>query len=277
MTQITKQLLDETSKNYVKIILGHQDRGGTFPATGQDGYEYSDFRWVRDASNTSLGLVERMKILKPSDKGLSKIRDSLEANFDWWLKRVEDNDSRIKDLLGKEDVSIDYFIQNALPTRFKKNGQVEENTGWSLAQLDGYGTFLAVLGKYLNNNLDSGKKETFVNHVKKKIKLISDYMSKFFSFPNYDMWEDSRFFKEKPALHSSTIACVYAGLKVATELGISNGTVLDKINEFVDKNFRNENKEIVKYIQQEEDGTYVMPEDDINHIDSSMLLLASPF
>ena len=116
---------------------------------------------------------------------------------------------------------------------------------------------------------------------KDNILLLTSYLSKFATFPNYDMWEDSKFFGEYGCLHASTLACVYAGLSAVDEMNLdgipSQKTNLSNLKSFVEDNFRNDQGEIVKYIQKNTDGTYFIPEDSINPIDSSMLLLSSPF
>lgn len=275
-----KKRINEASDKYVSIILKHQDNDGPFPATGEKEYKYSPFRWVRDSLNTALGLIYKLENTPEEESG--ELTQAIEKNFEWWFGTIKNEEEMLKDLISADQVSVDEFYEKALPARFTKEGEREEKSeladkNWPNVQLDGYGTLLAVFEKYVKQ---TGKTD-FAEHYKDGVSLITSYLSKFATYPNYDMWEDSQFWGDNGCLHSSTLACIYSGLSAVDKMNIDGiddqKDNLSSIKSFVEKNFKNSKGELVKYIQRKDDGTYSIPEDKMNHIDSSMILLSSPF
>lgn len=272
--------ISEISDNYVSIILQHQDPDGPFPPTGQDEYSYFPYRWPRDSSYTVLGPI--YKLQTASKKDYEILTDAIEKNFEWWFNRINDEKEGLEDLILADSISVAEFHEKALPARFTKEGLREQKSGladenWPNVQLDGYGTLLAVFGQYVKQT----NKTSLAWGYKDEISLLASYLSKFATFPNYDMWEDKRFFGKNGCLHLSTLACVYAGLSAVDEMNIdgipSQKTNLSNIKSFVETNFINNRGELVKYVQKNIGETYFIPEDSINHVDSSMILLSFPF
>ena len=272
--------ISDASDNYTSIILQHQDPTGPFPATGQERYKYSPFRWVRDSSNTALGLIYKLQSASKNDSKI--LMDAIEKNFEWWFNRINDEKEGLQYLISTDSISVTDFHKKVLPARFTKKGLCETklelvDENWPNAQLDGYGTLLAVFGKYIKQT----NKTSLALYYKDQISLLASYLSKFATFPNYDMWEDSKFWGTDGCLHLSTLACVYTGLSAVNEMNIDSITTkktnLSSIKSFVENNFINNQGELVKYNQKNNDETYFIPEDPVNHIDSSMILLSSPF
>lgn len=272
--------LNEANEAYTSIILQHQDSTGSFPATGEDAHMYSNFRWVRDSSYTTLGLIYKLQSASEAESEI--LMDAIEKNFEWWFNIIDAEEEGLEYLISTESISATEFHENALPARFTKDGLREPiskfaEDNWPNVQLDGYGTLLAVFGKYIEQT----NRTSLVESYEKEISLLTSYLSKFATFSNYDMWEDSRFFGENGCLHISTLACIYAGLSAVDEMSIdsipSKKNDLSSIKFFVEDNFIDDNGEFVKYIQKRSDETYFIPEDPLNNIDSSMLLLSSPF
>ncbi|NOR84736.1 hypothetical protein GQ473_01320 [archaeon] len=275
------QAISEIIDKHVSIILQHQDPDGSFPATGQDRYVYSPYVWPRDSSLIALGLV--YKLPSASGEDYKILTDAIEKNFVWWFDRINDEKENLNYLISTDSISVTEFHKKALPARFTKEGLREQESelpdaNWPNVQLDGYGTLLAVFGEYIKQT----NKMDLAGDYEDEISLLTSYLSKFATFPNYDMWEDTRFWGENGCLHASTLACVYAGLSAVNEMNLDGipcqKTNLSSLESFVRKNFINEQGELVKYIQKSNDGkTYFIPEDPENHVDSSMLLLSSPF
>ena len=273
--------LHKLSDKHASIILRYQHSDGWFPPTGQEGYKiYSQYVWGRDSSLTTLGLIYKLSGASKEDYNI--LTDAIEKNFEWWFDRINDEKDRLNHLISTNLISVDDFYKNALPARFTKEGSREQksecsNEKWPNVQLDGYGTLLAVFGEYIKQTNKTG----LVGGYKNEISLLNSYLSKFATFPNYDMWEDTRFWGGSGCLHLSTLACVYAGLSAVDEMKIDGiahqKTNLSHIKAFVENNFINPCGELVKYVQKNSDGTYIIPEDPVNHIDSSMIFLSSPF
>ncbi len=272
--------ISEISDNYVSIILQYQDPDGSFPPTGQDEYSYFPYRWPRDSSIAAFGLIPKLQ--GASKKDYEILTDAIEKNFEWWFNRINDEKEGLEDLISADSISVAEFHEKALPARFTKEGLREQKSGladenWPNVQLDGYGTLLAVFGQYVKQT----NKTSLAWGYKDEISLLASYLSKFATFPNYDMWEDKRFFGENGCLHVSTLACVYAGLLAVDEMNIDsvpNQKInLSSIKLFVEDNFINNQGELVKYIQKDIDETYFIPEDPVNDVDSSMFFLSFPF
>jgi len=265
--------LEPIIEAYTDIILQNQDRNGTYPATGQPDYEYSDFRWIRDASFTAFGLVERLK--NTSDRSvMHKLNQSLEANFEWWFDVMQSQRDRLEYLLANH--SVENFIKYGLPGRFTLAKEPDDSSEWSPLQLDGFGSFFAVLGAYACSEHGNGRNLAIAHQ--QEIDLLGKYLSKFFSYANFDMWEDSQFWGKNGCLHASTLATIHAGLRELTQVGISDWSgALINIRAFFDQTFINQDGEIVKYVQVNPAGDYSIPHPNADHVDASMLFLVGPF
>jgi len=277
----TIELFNYIIDNHTSKILKYQNPAGWFPATGQDEYEtYSLYVWGRDSSLAVLGLIWKLKSASKEDYEI--LTDAIERNFKWWFNRINDEKDILKYLISTDSISVAEFHEKALPARFTKEGKREKKSecsdeNWPNVQLDGYGTLLAVFGEYIKHT----NKTNLVLEYKDEISILASYLSKFATFPNCDMWEDTRFLGENGCLHVSTLACVYAGISAVDEMNINSvpnqKTNLSSLKLFVEDNFINSQGELVKYVQRNVDGIYSIPEDPVNHLDSSMFFLSFPF
>jgi len=275
------KIIDELGNNHASIILQYQNPDGSIPPTGQNRYKiYSRYVWGRDSSLAVLGLIYKLQSASQEDYEI--LTNAIEKNFEWWFNRIDDENYRLKYLISTDSISVAQFHENALPARFTKEGSREQKSelaheNWPNVQLDGYGTLLAVFGEYIKQT----NKTDLAWAYKDEISLLASYLSKFATFPNYDMWEDTRFWGENGCLHLSTLACVYSGLSAVDEMNIdvipNQKNNLSYIKSFVENNFINHRGELVKYIQKDIDNTYFIPDDSVNHVDSSMFFLSSPF
>ncbi|NOQ55234.1 MAG: hypothetical protein GQ477_00340 [Nanohaloarchaea archaeon] len=111
-------MLNEVTEAYTSIILQHQDSTGPFPATGQDAYEYSNFRWVRDSSYTTLGLIYKLQSASEAESGI--LMDAIEKNFEWWFNIINAEEEGLEYLISTESISATEFFEKALPARFTK-------------------------------------------------------------------------------------------------------------------------------------------------------------
>lgn len=95
-----------------------------------------------------------------------------------------------------------------LPTRYTLNGQAAEDD-WPNFQIDGYGTWLWLLGEYLAaTQAPPGLEPQW----QPAVELSLRYLKAVWTFPNYDCWEENG---EK--IHPATLACVYGGVKAMAE------------------------------------------------------------
>ena len=124
----TEELLENINNvidNYISLILKHQNINGPFPATGQKEYdEYVYYSWVRDSSNTALGLIYELP--SASEEYSKIIIDAVEKNFDWWFNRIDDEKETLKDLISTSSISVTEFHEKALPARFTNEGSREQ-------------------------------------------------------------------------------------------------------------------------------------------------------
>jgi len=94
------------------------------------------------------------------------------------------------------------------PARFSLEGQVVKDD-WPNFQLDGYGTWLWSLHQHLQligeQDLPSG--------LRPAVECSARYLAQMGTSPCYDVWEESG-----GSVHTSTLACVYAGLRASAAL-----------------------------------------------------------
>lgn len=204
---------DLLARESVDLILKWQNQSGSYvasPTFSQYGYA-----WLRDGAFCALAM-------HVSGHPQSAIR------FHEWVGTAvltyenlfTEARLRLKD--GKR-----ILAENAPPTRFHLDGSVEidHHEVWPNYQLDGYGTWLAVLPQTQSNYSES---------LLTAVRIVADFLALAWSSPSYDCWEEGG-----DLLHGSTLLAVAGGLKAAAGI-IGNQSYLveyEKILNTLERDF----------------------------------------
>lgn len=93
------------------------------------------------------------------------------------------------------------------PARFSLAGQAVDDD-WPNFQVDGYGSWLWALGEHLHLG-----RRPLPAEWERAVALVSRYISDLGTSPCFDVWEEAG-----GAVHTVTLACIYAGLRAASSL-----------------------------------------------------------
>jgi len=178
----------------VEAILRNQASNGAIVAS-PDFAQYH-FCWLRDGSFSSYAL-DRAGEQEASGRYHSWVNDAVEG-----IAEIIDNviDSRLRG----ESLNPEHMP----PARFALDGSTVVDD-WPNFQIDGYGTWLWSLGQHL----DHIGVETVPRKLLDSVVRVARYLATFALSPCFDVWEENG-----DALHTSTLACVYAGLLAAGRL-----------------------------------------------------------
>lgn len=178
----------------VDAILRNQSKNGAIIAS-PDFAEYS-FCWLRDSSFNAYAL----------DLGGEHAASS---RYHLWVNRAVTGIARtIDDVIDVHDRGEALNPLNMPPARFALDGSVVVDD-WPNFQIDGYGTWLWSLGQHLDCTGATQIPEEYLNSVRR----VARYLAAFAFTPCWDVWEENG-----DAVHTSTLACVYAGLMAAGRL-----------------------------------------------------------
>lgn len=204
---------DPLAQASIELILKWQDKSGAYvasPTFSQYGYA-----WLRDGAFCALAM---------HNSGYSQSA----ANFNEWVgSTVLAYENLFTEAKLRLEAGKRILVENAPPTRFHLDGSVEidHHEAWPNYQLDGYGTWLAVLSQ-----TQTDCSETLLAAVQ----TVADFLAKAWSSPSYDCWEEGG-----DLLHGSTLLAVAGGLKAAA--GITGNqsylTEFGKILDYLERNF----------------------------------------
>jgi GH15 family glucan-1,4-alpha-glucosidase len=176
-----------------KLILGLQDPSGAYPASPTFS-AYQGFCWFRDGSF----IADAMSASGHWESAAAFHRWSARA-LEGWRERVDAIQA-----LGSHPEESDLV----LPARLRLDG-TEVPDEWANHQVDGIGTWLWALRKHLART--GGRTAPW----RAAVEVAVDYLLSVGTRPCYDWWE------ERPVgVHPSTLACVGAGLRSASEMGV---------------------------------------------------------
>ncbi|MGH9019485.1 MAG: glycoside hydrolase family 15 protein [Acidimicrobiales bacterium] len=186
--------LDALERKSVATILASQDRNGAFIAS-PDFAQYH-FCWLRDASFIAYAL-DRAGEHESS------------ARYHGWVNDTVQSISGIIDDVVASDQRGDAVDPTLMPpARFALDGTSVVDD-WPNFQIDGYGTWLWSLGEHLKISGRGG----LPHELRDSVARVSRYLGTFALHPCFDVWEESG-----TAIHTSTLACVFAGLTAAAHL-----------------------------------------------------------
>jgi GH15 family glucan-1,4-alpha-glucosidase len=237
----TQAQADDLGQVSTEAILRCQSASGAFIASP----DFSQYRycWLRDGSFTAYALD------RVGQHGSSA------AYHDWV-------DSAIGSIAGLMDRAIDKRRASKVidpgdlpPARFALDGSTVDDN-WPNFQIDGYGTWLWSLRQHLDL---SGVSE-LPSLLRDAVELAAWYLATFAFDPCFDVWEMS-----ENAVHTSTLASVYAGLSAGAELlgDAALATRAEEVRELVQASGRSAGRFEKSTISQE--------------TDASVLWLSAPF
>lgn len=183
---------DPLARQSLELILKWQDASGSYvasPTFSQYGYA-----WLRDGSFCALAMY------------LSGEVESARRFNSWVGRTVVKHQDLFIDGARNLQLGIGILPEDSPPTRFHLDGSVESDHHevWPNYQLDGYGTWLAVL-----NQTETTFSETVLNAVR----IVADFLTVAWNHPCYDCWEEGA-----DDIHGSTLLAVAGGLKAAAEI-----------------------------------------------------------
>lgn len=228
----------------IRIIKTNQAETGAYIASPN--FRVYNYSWFRDGAF----IAEAMSVSGETESAL---------NFHKWATRVIiDREQKIASLIRKKRQGEEIAAEEHLHCRYKVDGQ-ESDEYWTNLQLDGFGTWIWSLDKFLTR----GNALPLATY--RAVETLIGYLSTFWEIESYDWWEES--FGHQ---HVANLGSIAAGLKacstweeLSTEsrnvAGQSANAILDLIQEKGLINGR-----LAKWINGE-------------GLDSSLLSLIAPF
>jgi len=225
----------------IDAILRNQSPGGAIIAS-PDFAQYH-FCWLRDGSFSAFALDRAGE-------------HEASARYHSWVNNAIGGISGIiDDVIAKKLRGEELEPTIMPPARFGLDG-TSVIDDWPNFQVDGYGTWLWSLGEHLR---ETGR-EQVPDELRSSVARAARYLATFAFSPCYDVWEESG-----SAVHSSTLACVYGGLRTAARL-LEDSELLESAEavrtQLLDGAMRN--------------GVYVKSSEN-DDVDASQLWLLAPF
>jgi GH15 family glucan-1,4-alpha-glucosidase len=183
---------DPLAKRSLEILLRHQEANGSYVACPT--FNNYKFAWLRDGAFCALALFESGEV------------ESAERFNLWATATVLQHRSLFLEAISTLTNGRSVKPEAAPPTRFNLDGSVEDDHHevWPNYQIDGYGTWLAILEK-ISPHLTYEMSEA--------VTLVADFLSLAWDKPCFDCWEEGG-----DLLHGSTLLAVAGGLKSAFAL-----------------------------------------------------------
>lgn len=232
---------EHTIRQSVESILRHQSENGAIIAS-PDFTQYR-FCWLRDASFISYALDR-------ADE-----HDASARYHAWVNAAVAGIGDVIDEAIAKGLAGEELSPLEMPPARFALDGSTVIDD-WPNFQIDGYGTWLWSLGQHL----DLAGERAVPKKWRDSAERVAQYLSTF-AFSNcWDVWEENG-----DAQHTSTLACVYGGLRSA-------GRLLD------DDRYLTRAAEVQAHLAEKasQSGYYVKSSTN-SDVDASAIWLTAPF
>jgi GH15 family glucan-1,4-alpha-glucosidase len=171
-----------------RVITGHQDAGGAYPAS-PDFSAYAGYSWLRDGAFTA--------------EGVSRYGDADSAGrfHDWVARTLARRRDQVDALVAVVRAGGTPERGDMLPTRFTFAGADGTDDWWEF-QTDGYGTWLWAVVTFARRH-GAGLVRWHAG-----IEVAVDYLTQFWSSPCYDWWEENA-----EQRHVSTLAAIHGGLQ----------------------------------------------------------------
>lgn len=164
-----------------------QDQGGGFLACPT--FPTYAYCWLRDGSFIAYALLRWGRV------------DSCRKFLKWVVQVIETRSGSVAQLEASLAAGLKPDKAETLPTRYALDGQAAEDD-WPNFQVDGYGTWLWLLGEFLTQT-----GETLPASWGHAVEVSLRYLKAVWLFPNYDCWEENG-----DGIHPATLACLYGGV-----------------------------------------------------------------
>lgn len=178
----------------VSAILHNQRANGAIVASPD--FSQYQFCWLRDGSFSAFAL------------DVASEYDAAARYHQWVHESIQRIRGLIEDAILRRTSGAGSGEVEMPPARFTLDGAVVVD-GWPNFQIDGYGTWLWSLGRHLDVAPESKLSPDWLDSIDR----VARYLETFAVSPCFDVWEESG-----TAVHTSTLASVYAGLVSAAAL-----------------------------------------------------------
>lgn len=172
----------------IALIKRHQHESGAYVASPN--FPVYRFSWLRDGSFIGYAMLREGE------------HDSCSRFLTWVDGTVSSQKQRVERVVAARRSGKPLEPQEFLPARYNLDGSLSADS-WPNFQIDGYGTWLWLLAKYVRQTGE----ETLLHRFHESIRLTLDYLEAVWNLPGFDCWEEFGDF-----LHPSTLACVYGGI-----------------------------------------------------------------
>lgn len=200
MERVLVHLRSETriAQHSIALITGLQTPEGAYPASPTFS-AYAGYCWFRDGSFIA--------------DGVSAVgqKESAERFFDWCAEVLRARADHIRWIVAETRSGRPPQGAVMLPARYTFAGGDGVDEWWDF-QLDGYGTWLWALAQHLTRYGGDGERW------RDAVEITVDYLDVSWRRSCYDWWEE-----HSEHVHSSTLACIAAGLDSAVAAGLVYG------------------------------------------------------
>lgn len=174
-------------RSSIEVISSNQTSSGAYIASPN--FRVYNYSWFRDGAFIADAMLELMEY------------ESAGRFHAWAAEVINSRIEKIQNLIQMKTQNLSVPDSEHLHCRYTADGQ-EGQESWTNFQLDGFGTWLWAVSRYIS---------TTKHHDPKLIKAIeqtSQYLMAFWDSPSYDWWEESY-----GHLHVSSIGAIAAGLR----------------------------------------------------------------
>lgn len=174
----------------IRIIKGHQSDSGAYIASPN--FRVYNYSWFRDGAF----IADAMSASGENESAL---------NFHKWATEIIlVREEKIASLIRRDKQGEIIANDEHLHCRYTVDGQ-ESSESWTNLQLDGFGTWIWSLDKFLERG------NTLPPATYRAVENLIDYLAQFWQIPSYDWWEES--FGHQ---HVASLGSIAAGLSRAS-------------------------------------------------------------
>lgn len=167
---IINDLLFQLREASIRIIKANQADSGAYIASPN--FKVYDYSWFRDGAF----IAEAMSVSNENESAL---------NFHKWATNIIiDREEKIASLIRKEEQGEEITSDEHMHCRYTIGGQ-ESQENWTNLQLDGFGTWIWSLDKFL----ERGNVLPLATY--RAVETLIGYLGTFWQIETYDWWEES--------------------------------------------------------------------------------------
>lgn len=185
----------ELVESSLKFLEEQQLPGGAFLASPS--FSTYAYCWLRDGSFIAYSLLRWNR------------EQACRRFLAWVASTVEARESSVAAVESSLAAGVAPVKTLTLPTRYTAEGEAAQDD-WPNFQIDGYGTWLWLLGEYLDL---AAPGQGIPMEWRKSVELSLRYLKAVWTFPNFDCWEE-----HGEGVHPATLACIYGGVQAMARL-----------------------------------------------------------